>query len=545
MKLSFHVPTVFLSGLAFVLISSTTFAQIVINEIVYDERNAFSSEIPDTREFIELYNAGGSAVDIGNWSIETVLLDDGSPFTSNAIPASTMLAAGDYYVIGQTGVSNLDLDLGSAPLWPDDNVVYELRDDSATLVDALGVEIAGDPQLLNASAGQLAQIGTGVWGPTLSANTTFSQSLSRYVDGRDTNVNGYDFGNIPFTPGTSNNLSQIGDFTPPDVDGLSTGSTVAGFGGSFVLPKVIDPTVADSNNPNAISASPQGGKAIVAWDGSGGGNFNNTNSLVTSFDLYAYIETQALGVSAGTGDVEWESTIYGIGTSDPFFSNPDPNGVLDPSQSFGTTNNGSTGVGWLYQRVEDDLIGLEVAQLLLVDFNDGGDSLPSGADWTVIQAFDMGSEASDWHRLGIDFDPNTGDVTARLDDQTFNFTTSTDLIGTFYTGYREALSPSPVPSSARPATFDLFDAAQDDADFDNDNDVDGADFLIWQQNLGTGTMQSQGDADGDGDVDGDDLGIWEGQYGVVPLSAVSAAVPEPSSFLLLVLGGLATLRRQR
>ena len=200
----------------------------------------------------------------------------------------------------------------------------------------------------------------------------------------------------------------------------------------------------------------------------------------------------------------------------------------------------------VYQRIEDDLggFGFEFAQLLLVDFNDGGDSLPGSADWTVIQSFDLGSEASAWHRLGIDFDPNTGDVTARFDDQTFNFTTSTDLIGTFYAGYREAVSGG-VPSVVRPPTFDLVDVVQDDADFDNDNDVDGADFLIWQQNLGTGTTQSQGDADGDGDVDNDDLGIWEGQYGVVPLSAVSAAVPEPSSLLLFVLGGLATLRRQR
>jgi hypothetical protein len=250
------------SAMALLLITSATFGQIVINEIVKDERSAGSGQIPDTREFVELYNEGGSAVDISNWTIDTVLLDDGSPFTSNPIPASTMLAAGDYYVIGQTGVTNLDLDLGSTELWPDDNVVYELRDSGASLVDAVGVDIARDPQLLNATAGQLAQIGTGVWGQSLSANTTFSQSLSRYVDGRDTNVNGYDFGNIPLTPGASNNLPQIGDFTVPDVDALGNGATVPGFGGSFVLPKVINPTAVDSNNPNAIPASPQGAKRL-------------------------------------------------------------------------------------------------------------------------------------------------------------------------------------------------------------------------------------------------------------------------------------------
>lgn len=530
--------------MALVLIASMAAGQVVINEIVTDERSAGSVQITDTREFIELYNAGVSSVDIGNWTVDTYLLDDGFPFTGDPIPASTMLAPGDYYVIGQSGVPNLDLDLGTAELWPDDNIVYELRDSGSSLVDAVAMNIAFDPQLANATGEQLTEIGTGVWGQSLSANTAFPQSLSRYVDGRDTNVNGYDFGWIPLTPGASNNLPQVGAYSPPDVDGLSTGSTVAGFGGSFVLPKVIDPTVVNGDNPNAIPASPQGGKAIVAWDGTGGGNMNNANSLVTSFNIYAYIDTQTLGISAGSNDIEWESTIYGIGTTDAFFASPDPSDLIAPVLGTTSTNNGSTGIGWVYQRVEDVNTALDAAQLSLVDFNDGGDSLPAAGDWTVIQTFDMSSEASGWHRLSIEYDPNSGQVTARLDDQTYNFATSTDLIGTFYAGYREGLTndPNGVPNVARPATFDL--VVTDDADFDDDDDVDGFDFLIWQQNFGTGTMQSQGDADGDGDVDDADLAIWEGQYGTVPISAASAAVPEPTSLFLLTIGSVLVLRRR-
>ncbi len=50
------------------------------------------------------------------------------------------------------------------------------------------------------------------------------------------------------------------------------------------------------------------------------------------------------------------------------------------------------------------------------------------------------------------------------------------------------------------------------ADFDNDGDVDGEDFLSWQRGLLTANP-TLGDADGDGDVDGDDLNIWVQQYG--------------------------------
>jgi hypothetical protein len=518
------------SAFALSLITSGALGQVVINELVTDERSGGSGQISDTRQFIELYNAGGATVDIGSWTIDSVLLDDGSPFTSDLIPASTMLAPGDFYVVGQSAVPNVDLDLGATAPWPNDNAVYELRDSGASLVDAVAVNITFDPQLANATAQQLTQIGTGVWGQSLSANTGFSQSLARYVDGRDTDVNGYDFGFIPFTPGTSNNLPQQSDYTPPNVDGLSRGTTVPGFGGSFVLPKVIDPTIVDGNNRNAIPASPQGGNAIVAWDGTGGGNMNHSDSLVTSFDLYAYLDTSTLGISAGSGDAEWESTIYGIGTTDPFFAHPDPAGRIDPllASPFGTTNNGSTGVGWLYQRIElDTVISEEVAQLLLVDFNDGGDSLPAGNDWTVIQTFDMTGLASDWHRLGIDYDPNTGSVTARLDDQTFNFTTSTDLIGTFYAGYREALSGG-VPAVVRPATFDVIELASMPGDFDGDGDVDGQDFLEWQRSDGTPAG----------------LTAWTSNYGFGAVAAASS-IPEPSSMMLISLAGFGLVGARR
>jgi len=77
-----------------------------------------------------------------------------------------------------------------------------------------------------------------------------------------------------------------------------------------------------------------------------------------------------------------------------------------------------------------------------------------------------------------------------------------------------------------------------DADFDQDGDVDGSDFLSWQRNFGaTAALLADGDANVDSAVDGADLAAWEEQYGGVP--ALSAgSVPEPSAFLLLALGAV-------
>ena len=81
-------------------------------------------------------------------------------------------------------------------------------------------------------------------------------------------------------------------------------------------------------------------------------------------------------------------------------------------------------------------------------------------------------------------------------------------------------------------------------DFDGDGDIDGNDFLIWQNNFPTtdGTAISfSGDATGDGKVDGDDFLIWQNSF---PYPAGLAKTPEPASLGLVALGGLLMLRRR-
>ena len=88
-------------------------------------------------------------------------------------------------------------------------------------------------------------------------------------------------------------------------------------------------------------------------------------------------------------------------------------------------------------------------------------------------------------------------------------------------------------------TATLFDNFS--ADFDEDGDVDGRDFLTWQRGYGKllGAAHGEGDADGDGDVDTDDVLLFQAQYlPVLNTPAVLAvAVPEPGTLALLT-GGM-------
>jgi hypothetical protein len=81
------------------------------------------------------------------------------------------------------------------------------------------------------------------------------------------------------------------------------------------------------------------------------------------------------------------------------------------------------------------------------------------------------------------------------------------------------------------------------ADFNEDGDINGADFLIWQRGLGVGSSLEEGDANGDGQVNGTDLAVWRFQFGatgaVVP---AGSAVPEPTGIALITaIAGLVRL----
>jgi hypothetical protein len=71
-------------------------------------------------------------------------------------------------------------------------------------------------------------------------------------------------------------------------------------------------------------------------------------------------------------------------------------------------------------------------------------------------------------------------------------------------------------------------------DFDDDDDVDGHDFLAWQRGVGTttGATRAGGDANFDGAVNGADLAVWQAQFGASP-GAVAASETEIAAAVML------------
>ena len=86
-------------------------------------------------------------------------------------------------------------------------------------------------------------------------------------------------------------------------------------------------------------------------------------------------------------------------------------------------------------------------------------------------------------------------------------------------------------------------------DFDGNGAVDTCDLEDWMSGHGiaSGAARTDGDADSDGDVDGSDYVLWQRNFGAAPpgLAALGAAVPEPSTAVLLLAGWLGLCSRFR
>jgi hypothetical protein len=90
-----------------------------------------------------------------------------------------------------------------------------------------------------------------------------------------------------------------------------------------------------------------------------------------------------------------------------------------------------------------------------------------------------------------------------------------------------------------PETFSEAVLANDVADFDFDDDVDGEDFLIWQRGFGMSgqALRTNGNANNahDFDVDAEDFAVWQTQFGGAGASVADTRIPEPSSVTLVAI----------
>jgi hypothetical protein len=87
------------------------------------------------------------------------------------------------------------------------------------------------------------------------------------------------------------------------------------------------------------------------------------------------------------------------------------------------------------------------------------------------------------------------------------------------------------------------------ADFNDDNIVDGQDLLIWQRGTGvtTNATLGDGDANGDGTVNHLDLAVLKQHFGASQAAGAASAVPEPATAAMLSIAVFAAsgARRKR
>ena len=214
-----------LLGVLMLLLTGPVAAQLVINEVDYDQAST------DAAEFVEIKNVTGAPVDLTGFSLELVNGSGGNAvvYDTIALPAIS-LAAGDYFVVcaNAATVANCDLDDG-----PNTNFIQNgapdgigLRNAAAALIDAVSYE------------GDIAAPSTEGSGSGLVDNSSVDDfGLSRSPDGSDTNQNNVDLDFCQITPGAVNSCVTVDDAptvtTTTPVDGNTGVAVNANIGITF------------------------------------------------------------------------------------------------------------------------------------------------------------------------------------------------------------------------------------------------------------------------------------------------------------------------
>ncbi len=177
---------------------------LTINELMPNPDGSGSDQ-----EWIELYNGGSEAIDLGGWLVEwdTSSWDSASDFE---FEAGTVVEAGGFLVVGYGGVE-VSFSMGDAGSSADG--VRIVCDGAAVDTVVYGDE---DPGELTDDSGSLATS----FAPSPSDGT----ALARFEDGRDTNMSGDDFvyASEP-TPGAANKVPHC---DPTGGEGLKVNEVV-------------------------------------------------------------------------------------------------------------------------------------------------------------------------------------------------------------------------------------------------------------------------------------------------------------------------------
>lgn len=321
------------------LIALSSQAQVVISQVYGGGGNTGA---PFTHDFVELFNRGTSAVDISAWSVQYAS-SAGTTWSVTAIPASTSIAPGKYFLIklaSQAAVGNplptADLDITTSPAnLSGTNGKVALVNNStaltgATLTSGTYVDLVGYGS------------GTAFEGTAAVAVLSNTTSAIRLNGGcTDNNQNSTDFATGTPTPRNSSTATNTCSTSPS----LAIASPV---GGTIYSPITTSANVALSisnfvvGNPGTgidghIHYTVNGGSVVMKYDtapialtGLTPGNYtvyvelvNNSHSPITpAVNATVTFTIASYNVVANLGALRAHVTANGVGKYYQISSNP-------------------------------------------------------------------------------------------------------------------------------------------------------------------------------------------------------------------------------
>jgi len=286
-----------------------------------------------------------------------------------------------------------------------------------------------------------------------------------------------------------------------------------------------------NNNPNVGPAFGAILKALTP---------NEIANRLDPFDIVSNEDSPSLPLTA------FLVTVFEIYQEDPFISYryelPNPTDetlfyVLESSQEFfPLASKGDVAYETVLKVVDHDNDGASatVNQFFASQDTSGGTALPFGVNLAVDEISPIATDGNLLTNVDLAFGvPAIGQV--------FTTTVSVSPGDTTIIDGFVALGDAnqPLPSAALLAdlqgvlldtnafTFELL--LKQPGDFDDDGDVDGADFLEWQRNDGTAAG----------------LALWESTFGTFSSSETLRVIPEPASIVLTIIGCCILMRRRQ
>jgi hypothetical protein len=204
-----------MSALIALLIAPAFAQDVLINEVLYDSDEAGD----DGFEWVELCNAGTSAVDLAGWTLEGAGSTFGSVTVGGSAALTGTLAPGDYVLVGFGSLTN------PGALFPNlqnggsatDGV--RIKDGSGTVVDTVLYDTNNTNGLFD---------DTGAAGTSFAPDVGAGHSIARFPDCTDTNDSGADFVDMDTTETTPGGENLLGGGTGGDTGGTACDNPAAG-----------------------------------------------------------------------------------------------------------------------------------------------------------------------------------------------------------------------------------------------------------------------------------------------------------------------------